>query len=373
MRSNASDTVATILHHMPQVLFSLHWETGKFLYLGPGYETIWERPSPASDHGEEEPKKEFFFQDWLEHFVAEDRSQVAGFLEELRVDQRQRLECRITLPGNGIKWVLLMAIKKKAAHGHEIFGTVEDITAQEESRSVMQHFADRKNTLLQLLSHDLLGPLSTIQLSAGLLAGPEPLDEQDAAEILGLIALNCTRSVHLIQNLVNDEFLTSSESQLLKQRVELVAKMKLIVSEFRDSPNGHSHLFDFNCSAETLFVNIDEAKFTQVIINLLSNAQKFTPAGGSIELRLDQKDGRILLEVKDSGIGIPDSIKPFLFEKFTRARRVGLRGEPTIGLGMSIIKTIVEWHEGSIDIQSREGEGTTVSIVLPLITTQNEG
>ncbi|WP_227006387.1 sensor histidine kinase [Rufibacter latericius] len=110
---------------------------------------------------------------------------------------------------------------------------------------------------------------------------------------------------------------------------------------------------------------MDEYKFSQVVNNLFSNAIKFTEDDGVIAIDLTERDGSVLITVQDDGVGIPEKFQGELFEKFTRARRPGLRGEPTTGLGMSIIKTIVEWHGGTIRFESEEGKGSTFYIELP--------
>ncbi len=105
---------------------------------------------------------------------------------------------------------------------------------------------------------------------------------------------------------------------------------------------------------------------SSVINNLLSNSLKFTPYDGKIEVSITEPNEKeILIKVKDDGIGIPSDLQPFLFDKFTKARRKGIHGEPTTGLGMSIIKTIVEWHNGRIWFESSEGIGTTFYIEIP--------
>src|SRR5690606_32111644 len=103
----------------------------------------------------------------------------------------------------------------------------------------------------------------------------------------------------------------------------------------------------------------------QVINKLVSNSMKFTPDGGTITVKIEDKQDSVLFTVADNGIGIPKKYHHELFEKFTHARRPGLRGEPSTGLGMSIIKTIVEWHNGKIWFDSKENEGTTFFIQLP--------
>ena len=91
----------------------------------------------------------------------------------------------------------------------------------------------------------------------------------------------------------------------------------------------------------------------QVINNLISNSIKFTPDGGEITVSLEEKENTVLITVADTGIGIPEKYHDTLFDKFTRARRPGIKGEPSVGLGMSIIKTIVEWHQGTIWFESQ--------------------
>lgn len=92
---------------------------------------------------------------------------------------------------------------------------------------------------------------------------------------------------------------------------------------------------------------------------------KFTPDNGSIEVRVGRNDDRVRIEVKDTGIGIPEQFHETLFDKFSKARRSGIKGETSVGLGMSIIKTIVEWHQGKIWFTSKVGEGTTFYIEIP--------
>jgi two-component system sensor histidine kinase VicK len=110
---------------------------------------------------------------------------------------------------------------------------------------------------------------------------------------------------------------------------------------------------------------LDDNKFMQVINNLISNAIKFTPDGGEITVALEEKEESVLIKVADTGIGFLEKYHATLFEKFTQTRRTGIKGEPSVGLGMSIVKTIVEWHQGKIWFESQEDKGTTFYIELP--------
>ncbi|OUJ70307.1 hypothetical protein BXP70_24750 [Hymenobacter crusticola] len=117
--------------------------------------------------------------------------------------------------------------------------------------------------------------------------------------------------------------------------------------------------------AESVYAALQPEKFARVLDNLLSNALKFTPAGGTITLGLQWHDGRARIRVQDTGIGIPSQLHAQLFDKFNPSRRTGLQGEPTTGLGLFIAKQIVELHGGQIWLESREQHGTTFFLELP--------
>lgn len=122
---------------------------------------------------------------------------------------------------------------------------------------------------------------------------------------------------------------------------------------------------EFSSAYKNVIVLLDQAKFIQVIDNLVSNAIKFTPDGGHIYLKVyKQQTGWVVVSVQDTGIGIPEKYHAQLFEKFNGARRAGLKGQPSGGLGMSIIKTIINWHDGMITFSSEPGLGTTFFIHL---------
>lgn len=102
-----------------------------------------------------------------------------------------------------------------------------------------------------------------------------------------------------------------------------------------------------------------------IIENLLTNAYKFTNDDGRIEVSVEERQGTILIKVADNGIGIPEKLQLLIFDKFTKARRRGTQGEQTVGLGMHLIRTMVEQLEGRIWFESQEGVGSTFFVELP--------
>jgi len=117
----------------------------------------------------------------------------------------------------------------------------------------------------------------------------------------------------------------------------------------------------------------DRGRLAQVLDNLVSNALKFTPEGGTVQVRTHAVDGRVVLEVEDTGIGIPPEDQSRLFERFFRSAVAEDQAIPGTGLGLAIVKAIVEAHSGQISIQSREGEGTTFRVELPLAAERGPG
>ena len=111
---------------------------------------------------------------------------------------------------------------------------------------------------------------------------------------------------------------------------------------------------------------LDQDKTKEVLINLISNSLKFTPEGGWIKVICARQDGRVLVTVQDSGVGIAKEDIPKLFDKFIQFGRRAGPGEKGTGLGLAIVKKLVEMHGGTIDVESEVGQGTTFAISLPL-------
>jgi two-component system sensor histidine kinase VicK len=109
-----------------------------------------------------------------------------------------------------------------------------------------------------------------------------------------------------------------------------------------------------------------------VLENLISNAVKFTQPTGQVSIILKKKGKNTLLQIKDTGIGIPESLQATIFQKFTKAGRNGTAGEPTTGLGLYIVKQIIEKHQGTIQVESQENVGTTFIIELPGVIVKKE-
>lgn len=244
---------------------------------------------------------------------------------------------------------------------------MHDITLARENRDNLQIYSDRKNSILQIISHDLAGPMSTIGLLSDQLAKHGALVNDEAAkQMLEKIKRTSTHGVSLIQEFLNQEFLSSTQVDLQKRRVDLTGKIGEIIDQYRGSEQQIGKRFEYQTPGSPVFAAVDEPKFMQVVTNLLSNAVKFTHEDGQITVRIEDRPetGTVLISVADNGIGIPEALQAGIFDKFTKSRRPGVRGEPSIGLGMSLVKLIVGWHNGRVWFESGENQGSTFFVEI---------
>jgi signal transduction histidine kinase len=123
--------------------------------------------------------------------------------------------------------------------------------------------------------------------------------------------------------------------------------------------------------AERVTVSGDRERLRQVLVNLLDNAVKYTPAGGEIVVSVEESGVRAIIRIADTGLGIPEASLPHIFDKFYRVRSAATAGISGTGLGLAIARSIVEAHDGRMWVESAEGEGSTFAFAMPLATTPN--
>ena len=306
-------------------------------------------------------------QNFLETIHPDDRGYVTGHFQECVNKQvTGRFEFRV-ICGEEIKNIRACIYPIKS--GDElvlIAGIAEDITLVKSNILYAEKINARKNTMLDILAHDLRGPISLIgMIASNMEKEPQVAGNQSVLQSVNYIQQLCQRNIKLIHDLMNQEFLESAEVDLRKERADLVREINDVVNQYKKSAEVLFRKFVINSSHPKLLMQIDSLKLMQVINNLISNAIKFTPENGIIEVDIQDQGNMVQIAVRDNGIGIPDDLQPYLYDKFTKARRPGLNGEETVGLGMSIIKTLVELHGGSIRLESKENEGSTFYIIIP--------
>lgn len=278
------------------------------------------------------------------------------------------VEIRLQRPGQPDQWFNLVSHHQQSASGTVwLSGVLHDVTVAKEYQQNADLFNSRKNATLDMLSHDLSGAfILTEQIAQYLTEEIKPVPSGRILDMLNTLSSTSQDSVKMIRDLINLEFLASANSALKRDRVNIGDVLAVPLAQLRDGQRLVRHHFTYSLPDKPLYVNLDTNKFGQVLINLVNNAIKFTPDAGTITVLIDGYSGGVRIQVIDDGVGIPLDLQPYLFDRFTKARREGLRGEHTTGLGLAICKTVVEWHYGTLTVVSTEGEGSTFTVHLPL-------
>lgn len=230
----------------------------------------------------------------------------------------------------------------------------------------------RKDEFLAVLSHELRNPLAPIRHSVYVLARAEPGGEQ-ARKAQLTIDRQVTHLTRLIDDLLDVTRIARGKIELSRKRVELGALTRRTVEDHRASFESMGVELVARIDAEPLWVDADPVRICQVISNLLGNALKFTLRGGRVVTTLERRERRVMLHVGDNGIGIAPEVIGRLFTPFAQAPQTSERARGGLGLGLSMVKGLLELHGGSVNIASPGlGYGTEVTAFLPLAEAPRE-
>ncbi|THC43992.1 hybrid sensor histidine kinase/response regulator [Massilia sp. Mn16-1_5] len=232
----------------------------------------------------------------------------------------------------------------------------------------LQREHERKDEFLAMLAHELRNPLAPISSAAQLLrvlfAG-EPRIRQTSEVISRQVA----HMTHLVDDLLDVSRVTRGLVTINKTQVELGAVVREAVEQIMPVVEARHHRLALEIAPQPLFVSGDRTRLIQVAVNLLNNAAKYTPDGGALQVSLQEQDGQAVLQVRDNGIGIGVELLPVVFDLFTQAERTPDRAQGGLGLGLALVKKLVELHEGSVEAQSEgQGKGSVFTVRLPVLT-----
>ena len=241
----------------------------------------------------------------------------------------------------------------------QAIGIVRDISERKQQEHIKQQF-------ISTVSHELRTPATSIMGSLGLLnARVGSLLPKSYMQLLRIAHRNCERLVCLINDILDVEKLGSGRMVLDLKPVEVRA----LVEQEIEAIQGFAIPFDVRVqlSPESVqgVVRADVRRLAQAVTNLLSNAVKFSPRGGVVLVWIENRKGMIDIFVRDHGPGIPDEFKDRVFERFAQADATDARPRGGTGLGLNIVKQIVDRHDGKVDFEPAPGGGTIFHIALP--------
>lgn len=229
-----------------------------------------------------------------------------------------------------------------------------------------------KDLFLATLSHELRTPLSAI-LGWTQLLRMQALDRDETAEALEIIERNCQMQQKLIEDLLDVSRIAAGKLQLNAVPMSLTAVIQAAVDVILPTAQEKQIVIDVALDEDADSIVGDADRLQQVMWNLLSNAVKFTPQGGRIELRTESVGGMARIIVKDTGEGIDSVFLPRVFDRFCQADGSASRRHGGLGIGLSIVRHVVELHGGAVDVTSGgKGRGTTFGVSLPLAPSSDE-
>jgi signal transduction histidine kinase len=227
------------------------------------------------------------------------------------------------------------------------------------------------------ISHELRTPLNVILGSVQLIemyAGSNTYSNSQAKVVrnIAIMRQNCYRLLRLVNNLIDITKIDACAFEIhLKNRniVSIVEEITLSVSEYVEN-KGISLVFDTDI--EEKIIACDDEKIERIILNLLSNAVKFTPEGGSIHVNVYGRGNSLCIKVSDNGIGIPEDKQREIFQRFCQISNILSRQHEESGIGLNLVKSLVEMHGGTISVESEFGKGTVFTMNLPIRAISEE-
>ena len=231
----------------------------------------------------------------------------------------------------------------------------------QQANQKLRELSEMRSRFASMVCHEFRNPLNTIALSVSSLNRYDTqLNPQEKADYLRTISANVERMTQMIDDILTISKVEANQLAVSHHPVDLVAFCQNILAEAEYSRPDNP--VQFSCRRRQLVVYLDERLLWSVLTNLLSNAVRYTPQEGAIKLRLTKRQ-QVMIQVKDEGIGIPAGDRRHLFEPFHRGRNVS--NIPGTGLGLSIVKQFVELMQGTVQVKSIVGQGTTFTVRLP--------
>jgi signal transduction histidine kinase/CheY-like chemotaxis protein len=229
-----------------------------------------------------------------------------------------------------------------------------------------------KDEFLAILSHELRTPLQSMLGWVRLLRGGV-LDQRAADKALETLDRNARAQARIIEDLLDISRIIAGKLQIDLRPLNLIAVIDTAVESARPGATAKGLAITTTTDIAAAEVEGDPERLQQVLSNLLSNSMKFTPSGGSVDVRLERHDDRARIVVRDTGAGIPGDLLPYIFDRFRQADSSDTRVHGGLGLGLAIVRHLVELHHGTVRAESGgPEEGATFVIELPLLARKGE-
>ncbi|MDB5919759.1 MAG: hypothetical protein JWR40_3993 [Massilia sp.] len=308
----------------------------------------------------------------LEHIHPADRLRVhAAMRAAFDGSQPVRFEARVVWPDASIHWIGAHgSLYRSVGRAGRLIGFVSDITERMRTTEALEDASRNKDEFLAMLAHELRNPLAPISAAAQILS----TGRADAALTLKAGAIIDRQARHmnrLLDDLLDTSRVTHGLVALNMTRLDLKRVVAEAIEQARPMIEDCGHRFTVQLDPAPAFVMGDDKRLVQVVANLLNNAAKYTPRGGKLALGVACDGTNARITVSDDGIGMAPDTLGKAFELFSQAARSSDRATGGLGLGLALVKSLVERHHGAVSGQSGgKGRGSEFVITLPLLATQ---
>lgn len=342
----------------------------------------------AKAHFGRAPEEPFTHADLLAAVHPEDRPRVQETITRaVRARQPYSLEYRVFWPDGSLHWVMVRGEARYSPDDRplETHGVTLDITERKEAEvrqaeqaerlrglsESLQESARRKDEFLAVLAHELRNPLSPVAHALEILrSNPTPAKDAWARQVLDRQLRHMTR---LIEDLLDVSRLNNGKITLKRQRMDLAAAVASAVESVRQVVEASSHTLEVSLPRDQVWVDADPVRVEQIVTNLLTNAAKYTERGGWIRVALGTEQASAHLRIADSGIGIAPELLGRVFELFTQGDRGTEHSQGGLGLGLSLVRSLVQLHGGAVEAYSDgPGRGSEFVVTFPLAAGESE-
>jgi PAS domain S-box-containing protein len=322
--------------------------------------------------------------------LSPEEAQGQGWARALHPDDRERVrqewyaaakagrpfasEYRFRTPQGKVTWIDGTAVElcDEAGQVAEYIGTLTDITDRREAVEALKDADRRKDEFIALLAHELRNPLAPMRngLEVMRLASGDP---HVVARSRDIMARQLSHMVRLIDDLLDVSRISLNKIELRRSRVLLADVVSSAVETARPAIEAAGHELTVSLPPEPIHLDADLTRLAQVFGNLLNNSAKYTQRGGHIWLTATREGDQVSVVVRDTGIGIPASALPTIFEMFSQVDRSIERSTGGLGIGLALVKGLVEIHGGRVEAASPgQGQGSTFTVRLPVLKEQAE-
>jgi PAS domain S-box-containing protein len=307
------------------------------------------------------------FEGFIKRVYPDDQARVQEQIAAALVTGDYQCEFRMMRKDGTVRWVMARGrvFFSEAKQPKRMVGVDVDVTERKAMETALREADRRKDEFLAVLAHELRNPLAPIRTGLEVMKlSDDPGLQQEAKAI---IERQTTQLVHLVDDLLDVSRFARGKVRLNKEPLTIHEVVDMAVESASPLLEDRSHVLKISLPTAPIQIEGDKTRLCQIILNLLTNAAKYTPPGGTITLSVEASGDECVVTVQDTGIGLPKTMLTKVFDMFTRVEREESYQQQGLGIGLSLVKQFALLHGGTVTAESPgEGQGSTFTLRLPI-------